>query len=169
MTKAKALYQVKLIFDAMEESDYKRIPKETIEYVENNMEYDENIKIDPNIPLEEQNIDDYACDFLEKMIDDIERREKQEGISANEASAENTSNGMDVESLKALVEKLKLENSKIPQMKELVTKYKTELENKNIEINNLKKRNEELYAEIEKVPKIFRRLFLGKLEKKLLN
>ena len=169
MTKEKALYQVKLIFDAMDENDYKRIPQETIDYVEQNMEYDENIKIDPDIPLEDQNIDDYACDFLEKMINDIERREREQGSTPNVAPASSTSNGMDVEALKELVEKLRVENGKIPQMKELLTKYKTELENKNTEIDNLKKRNEELFAEIEKVPKFFRKIFLSNLEKKLLS
>lgn len=41
LSKAKALYQVKLILDYLPEEEYKLIPKETIEYIENNFEYDE--------------------------------------------------------------------------------------------------------------------------------
>ena len=55
-TKAKSLYQVKLILECLPEEEYKLIPEETINYIEDNFEYDENIAIDPNIPLEKQNI-----------------------------------------------------------------------------------------------------------------
>ena len=167
MTKEKALYQVKLIFDAMDENDYKRIPRETIDYVEQNMEYDENIKIDPSIPLEDQNIDDYACDFLEKMINDIERKEKHD--KENNAFNVSAEEGYSEDSLKELVKKLREENDKIPKIKEMVIEYKDELARKNKEIEELKKRNEELYTEIEKVPKFVRKIFFVKLEKKLLN
>ena len=63
--KAKALYQVKLILDYLPEEEYKLIPKETIDYIEDNFEYDQNIVIDPNIPLEQQKIDDKAYEMLD--------------------------------------------------------------------------------------------------------
>ena len=68
LSKAKALYQVKLILDYLPEEEYSLIPKETIEYIENNFEYDENFLIDPKIPLEKQKIDDKAYEMLEKII-----------------------------------------------------------------------------------------------------
>ena len=68
LSKAKALYQVKLILDYLPEEEYKLIPKETIEYIENNFEYDENFSINPNIPLEKQKIDDKAYEILDKIV-----------------------------------------------------------------------------------------------------
>ena len=76
MTKSEALYQVKLILDYLPEEEYKLIPKETIDYIEENFEYDENISIDPNIPLENQNIDDKAYEFLDKVIKSTEVNNK---------------------------------------------------------------------------------------------
>lgn len=43
LTKAKALYQVKLILDYLPEEEYRQIPQEMIDYIEENLEYDENI------------------------------------------------------------------------------------------------------------------------------
>ena len=60
LSQAKVLYQVKLILDYLPEEEYKLIPQEMIDYIEDNFEYDENFSIDPEIPLEKQKIDDKA-------------------------------------------------------------------------------------------------------------
>ena len=73
LSKEKMLYQVKLILDYLPEEEYKLIPQETIDYIEDNFEYDENIVIDPSVPLENQKIDDKTYEFLDKMIKDIEK------------------------------------------------------------------------------------------------
>ena len=39
LTKAKSLYQVKLILDYLPEEEYDLIPQETIDYIEDNFEY----------------------------------------------------------------------------------------------------------------------------------
>ena len=67
LTKSKSLYQVKLIIDCLPKDEYKLIPQETIDYLEKNLEYDEKIVIHPDIPLDDQNIDDKAYDMLEKI------------------------------------------------------------------------------------------------------
>ena len=42
LSKEKSLYQVKLILDYLPEEEYKLIPQDLIDYVEDNFEYDEN-------------------------------------------------------------------------------------------------------------------------------
>ena len=77
LSKSKALYQVKLILDYLPEEEYKLIPQETIDYIEDNFEYDENITINPDIPLERQKIDDKAYELLDKIINQAESYEKK--------------------------------------------------------------------------------------------
>lgn len=72
MTKEKALYQVKLIIDNLSEEEYNLIPKDIIKDIEDNMEVDESITINPEIPLEEQDIDDKTYDILENMLNRID-------------------------------------------------------------------------------------------------
>lgn len=56
LSQAKVLYQVKLILDYLPEEEYKLIPQEMIDYIEDNFEYDENFSIDPEIPLENKKL-----------------------------------------------------------------------------------------------------------------
>ncbi len=71
--------------------------------------------------------------------------------------------------LKKLVQTLKNENSKIPKAKELISEYKEVLKQKDKEIENLKKNNQDLYNGIQRLPKIIRKIFLKDLELKLLS
>ena len=71
LSKAKAMYQVKLILDYLPDEEYKLIPQETIDYIEDNFEYDENFTINPSIPLENQKIDDKACELLDKIVKSV--------------------------------------------------------------------------------------------------
>ena len=177
VTKEKALYQVKLILDYLPEEEYKLIPKEMIDYIEDNFEYDENFTIDPKVPLEKQNIDDKAFEFLEKIIESIKVPKSdslsqvdtpksddiQQGIDSNQS---NPSDIMSENSrLKQLVDKLKEENSKIPKVKDLISEYKDVIKQKDEQINSLKKKNQELYEYIQKIPKFIRKLFIPDFEK----
>ena len=78
--RAKALYQVKLILECLPEEEYKLIPQEKIDYIEENFEYDENFRIDPKKPLEKQKIDDKAYDLLEKIVKEIK------GVNLNKST-----------------------------------------------------------------------------------
>ena len=82
VSKSKALYQVKLILDYLPEDEYKLIPEETIDYIEENFEYDENFTINPKILLEKQKIDNFDLEILKldaklaKLRDDLENEEE---------------------------------------------------------------------------------------------
>ena len=147
VTKAKSLYQVKLILDYLPEDEYKLIPQETIDYIDENFEYDENFIIDPKIPLEKQKIDDKAYDLLEKIV-----KQTKTAYSNEISTKQNNSSAIDeyikkvkqsnknydtmIENIRLnnLIEFLKKENSKIPKAKELLEEYKEALQLKDNEI-----------------------------------
>lgn len=169
MTKEESLYQVKLILECLEFDDYRKISDETWNYIEENMEYNENITIDPNRPLEEQNIDEKSMDFLEKVIKEIENY-KDEPIYEDEGSekADNLSD-YSKEELIELVERYKKQSDKVSKAKGLVLDYDAVLKKNAEEIDSLKKTNADLYKKIKKCPKLVRKLFFKELEDKLLN
>ena len=179
LSKAKALYQVKLILDYLPEEEYSLIPKETIEYIENNFEYDENFLIDPKIPLEKQKIDDKAYEMLEKIIKatELTKEESKTYDSAKintylkevKKSNENYNTKIENIRLKNLIEELKNENSKIPKAKDLISNYIDALKKKEDEIEELKKNNQDLYNYIQGLPKIIKKIFLKDFNIKLLN
>lgn len=165
MTKEKSLYQVKLILDYLPEEEYEKIPKETIDYIENNMEYSDDIKINPLIPLENQEIDEKTYSFLENLIPQIEKSSQNNTTNSKTVSFDNLNHNELID----LINKYKDENSKLPKAKELIERYKKELEAKNTEIEELKKTNQILYDNIQKCPKIFRRFLFRNLNNKFLN
>ena len=169
VTKAKALYQVKLILDYLPEDEYKLIPKEIIDYIENNFEYDENIWVDPSIPLEKQKIDDKTYEILDKIIKKVEDSKNKNYTSdvasyIEEVKESNKNYDAQVENirLKNLIETLKKENSKIPKAKDLIKEYQTELNRQQKEIDKLKKDNEYLNNIIQKLPKFIRKKYIEK-------
>lgn len=179
LSKAKALYQVKLILDYLPEEEYKLIPKKTIEYIENNFEYDENFSINPNIPLEKQKIDDKAYEILDKIVKATEVTKNENKlhdkakmnayIQEVKESNQNYNDRIENIRLKNLVEMLKKENSKILKAKDLISDYKDALKQKEDEIEKLKKNNQDLYNCIQGLPKIIKKLFIKDLNIKLLN
>lgn len=179
LSKAKALYQVKLILDYLPEEEYKLIPKETIEYIENNFEYDENFSINPNIPLEKQKIDDKAYEILDKIVKATEVTKNENKlhdkakmnayIQEVKESNQNYNDRIENIRLKNLVEMLKKENSKILKAKDLISDYKDALKQKEDEIEKLKKNNQDLYNCIQGLPKIIKKIFIKDLNIKLLN
>ncbi len=164
MTKEKSLYQVKLILDYLPNEEYDKIPEETIKYIEENMEYSDDVKINPDIPLENQNIDDKTYDFLEKIIKRIENPQQYDNSKDNSSEEE-----LPREKLIELLEKYKAENTKVNKAKELLEEYKSALEKKDKEIIELKRINQDLYNSIKKCPKIFRKILFKNFEKKLLK
>ena len=179
ISKEKALYQVKLLLDYLPEDEYRLIPEETIEYIENNFEYDENFSIDPKIPLEKQKIDDKAYEILDKIVKATETRKREnrlqdsEKINAyiQEVKESNQNYNARIENirLKNLVEMLRNDNSKISKAKDLLTDYKYALKQKEEELVKLKKNNKDLYNCIQGLPKIIKKLFIKDFNIKLLN
>lgn len=176
ISKEKALYQVKLILDYLPKEEYNLIPQETIDYVENNYEYDENFTINPNIPLEEQHIDDKAYEMLDKIIKEAENNKiqnNQDELLAYVEKAKKENQEFDIKEenirLKNIIEILEKENKKIPKAKNLIEEYKKALKQKETEIELLKRTNQDLYKSINKIPKIIRKIFVKDINEKLLN
>ena len=160
LTKEKSLYQVKLILDNLPLEEYEMIPEEVIEEIENNLEYDENIIIDPTIPLQEQDIDNKTYEMLDRIIKKVENFKNIEEIEESEEINLEEENIK----LKNIIEALKEENSKIPKAKMLLEEYKEVIKEKDVEIAKLKESNSELYECIKKMPKILRKLFIKEIE-----
>lgn len=181
MTKEKALYQVKVILDYLPRDEYELISHKTIEYIDENYEFDERFQLDPNIPLHKQNISEKAYDVLKKIVKEIESNT----ISRSDTKADNMNRGDDVNELQIaknekirldeLVEALKVETNKVEQAKQLTTEYRQVLIDKDAEVSELKeqisslqKDNENLIYMLNKLPVFLKKLFLGK-EYKLLK
>jgi len=176
LTEGKALYQVKLIIDYLPKEEYDLIPQEIISYIEENFEYDENIKVNPNIPLENQDIADKTYDILKKIVKGtednkkkIEEQEIQKKIEIEEKAKETYDAKMENIRLNNIIKALQEENKKIPKAKELLENYKDALEKKDIEIEQLKRNNQQLYMCIQKLPKFIRKFFIKGEEVKYLN
>lgn len=159
MTKEKALYQVKLILDNLTEEEYSLIPKEDIDYINQNMEYSEDIIIDSSKSLEEQEIDEKACEYLEKIVSKIEKKQ----IIRSEYE------GFDKLNLIKEINKYKIKAEKNNDIKRLLEDYKNLVNKKNEEINSLKENNKLLYNSIQKCPKLIRRIYFKDFESKLLK
>lgn len=178
LSKAKALYQVKVILDYLSEDEYKLIPKETIDYIEENFEYDENFSINPKIPLEKQKIDDKAYEMLDKIVKSAEITKKENKSIINtemnaylqkvRESNKNYNTRIENVRLKNLVNMLKKENSKIPKARDLLSEYKDAIKEKDNEIEKLRRNNQDLYNCIQGLPKIIKKLFIKNNDIKLL-
>ena len=155
MTKEKSLYQAKLIIEQLPEEEYSMLPIDRINYINENCEYDENIIINPDIPLSEQNIDEQTIEILEDLltnIDYLQLDKYKEDVASLKIKLISLENEIDI---------LKDNNNlKMGDAKKLVESYKKEVEKANIEISNLKKSNQELYSIINKIPKFLRRMFI---------
>lgn len=167
LSKEKSLYQVKLILDYLPEEEYKMIPQDLIDYVEDNFEYDENITIDPSIPLEKQKLDEKTYDFLEKMMKKVDRTKSK--VSKNEVKEyvqkvkrenEKFDDKLEIVRLQEIIENYKKENSKLPKAKELIEEYQELIDKKEKEIEKLKEENKKYYEYIEKIPKFVKKVFL---------
>lgn len=167
MTKEESLYQAKLILECLEFEEYRKIPDETWNYIEDNMEYNPDIVIDPDKPLEDQDIDKQTMDFLEKVLKQIEEFKEEPDKEENQVATDLSS--YDKDELLQLVEKYKKDSDKISKAKDLVLGYEDALKQKTSEVENLKKTNSDLLGQINKCPKIIKKLFFKDFEKKLLN
>ncbi len=182
LTKEKALYQVKLILDYLPEEEYNLVPQKYIDYIEDNFEYDENISIDSELPLENQDIDEQTYEILDEIMKNIESTKVNRSLEKNNIQPEvaeyvkkikesNKNYEIKIENIRLnnLIEILKKENSKIPRAKELLEEYKEILKQKEREIIKLKESNQYLCENIQKIPKIVRRFFIKDIEIKLLK
>lgn len=80
---ARAYKEVIEIYNCLPEEEKKKIPEEKIEFYKSNMDIDYEFSIDPNIPLNEQNISKEASAivvnlFLDYFADDTQREKLKE-------------------------------------------------------------------------------------------
>lgn len=182
VAKDKALYQVKVILDYLPRDEYALISPETIEYIDENYEFDENFSLDLNVPLYEQKISSKAYSVLKKVVKEIETNaEIYKDIQLDNMSNEDVQKNLRITKsenlkLKQMIENLKVNSDKVDDAKQLVIDYRQVLTNKDDEIIKLKeqlssvqKDNEDLIGMMNKVPSFFRKLFIGKEECKLLK
>ena len=181
MAKDKALYQVKVILDYLPRDEYALISPETIEYIDENYEFDENFSLDPNVPLYEQKISSKAYNVLKKVVKEIETNaENYKDMQLDNMSNEDAQKNLRIAKsenvkLKQMVGLLKANSDKVDDAEKLVIDYRQALSNKDAEISKLKeqlsltqKDNENLIEMLNKVPRFFRKFFIGK-ECKLLK
>lgn len=171
LSNKKALYQVKLILECLPQEEYKLIPKETLEYIENNLEYDENIYINPNIELEKQNIDEKTYRFLNQIVKKVDldkqsnkKDEIKEYVKNIKKSNEQYNSKIENIKLKNIIKTLENENKKIPKAKELVKEYKKVVKQKDDKILKLQDINNYLNQEMKKIPKIIRNIFIKEIK-----
>lgn len=177
LSKSQYLYQAKLIIDCFPKEDYDSIPKETLKYIEDNMNVDSSIVINPEISLEEQGIDPQTWKFLQKIADDVSNRNfyeeyKKEIVEylniANEQN-EGYKARVDNINLNKDVSKLQKENQKLPKAKELIYGYQKVISNKDEEIKKLEQECSSLKEMLNRIPKIIKMLFLRNKKVKLLE
>ena len=186
MTKEKAYYQAFLILEHLPKEEYDLIPKDMIAEIEDKMEYDENISIDTSISLEKQKIDEKTYEILDKVIKTVEKTNKQSlnSIVLNNKQPDNskevkkyiercnTENELynakiEMIRLNEIVEKLKNENGKVGEAKELIIGYRNvigtkdeEISKLNAQLEKLKENNQELFDTLNKIPKFLRKMFV---------
>ncbi len=157
LKKEKSLYQVKLILGYLPKEEYALIPQEIIQYVDQNAEYDENIKVNPQIPLEQQDIDIQTYAFLEKMLDKIDSDKKVIGeIPAGSVE----SMQLEISKLKQVIEQNKVELQKIPEAKSMIEDYQHLISQKDETIMKLTEDNVKLRSYINNTPGWIRKFFM---------
>lgn len=90
---AKAYKEVLEIIKYFPESEYKKIPKEKIDFYKNNLDYDYEFTIDPNIDLSEQNISKEANAIIVTLYEnyfatEVEKSKIKEILKLNEIKEE---------------------------------------------------------------------------------
>lgn len=80
---SKAYTEVLEIINHFSEDEYKKIPKEKIDFFEENKDQDYNFKIDPNVDLSEQSISQNANAILVLLFRDYFTTDKQKEILKN--------------------------------------------------------------------------------------
>lgn len=122
-------------------------------YGKDAIDHPEDVDVTKNNKVEEIDLSDV------KPIDKAYNYNTYKGSSESNLKEENIK-------LKNIIESLKVENQKVDQAKDLVLNYKELVEKKDVEINKLKEEitklqgdNADLYSKIQKVPKLFRRVF----------
>lgn len=157
MTREKSLYQTKLIIDCLPKEEYDLIPQDIIEYLEKNMQYDETIKIDSNIELGNQNIDEKTYEMLDKILKRINIKPNVENSQDNQLTEKEQ-----IISLQNIISNLTKENAKIGEAKNLILEYRKQLSVLNEKCNYLEEA-------LNSIPSFIKIIFIKKDKHKRLG
>ena len=156
---------------------YDSIPKETLKYIEDNMQIDSNIVINPELSLEEQDIDPQTWQFLRNIADNVSdnefyeeyKKEIDEYINIANEQNEGFKARIDNINLNKDILKLQKENQKLPKAKELIYGYQKVIVNKDEKIKELEQECNSLKEMLNRIPKFIKMIFLRNKKVKLLK
>ena len=145
--------------------------------LEENMQVDKNIKIDYEKDLSEQNVDSQTLSFLNNIIQKVRMnelsKEYEKDIKDYIAEVNSKNAGFEAQvdnvNLREDIEKLEIQNQKIPKAKELIQEYQQNKKKKEEEIVKLKEECNALTSMLNKIPKFIRKIFLRNHKVKLLQ
>lgn len=172
----KAMYQAYLIIECLPEEEKRLIPLEEIENLKNQMEVDERIKINPNISLSKQKIDDRTLDILDFILKKINKnepkiktelneiKEHQDVINIVKLSELLTENYM----LNEKIKNIENTNQKVEGYREIAIKFKDVLETLNNEKDMLIVKLEKLNKAYEELPVFVKKIFLRNKKVKMI-
>ena len=141
------------------------------------MQIDSDIVINPELSLEEQDIDPQTWQFLQNIADNVSDNEFYEEYKKEIDEYINIANEQN-EGFKARIDninlnkdflKLKKENQKWPKAKELIYGYQQVIANKDEKIKELEQECNSLKEMLNKIPKFIKMLFLRNKKVKLLK
>ena len=175
MTKEKAMYQTWLIVQGLSKAERELIPPELMAEIEDNMEVDESITINFDIPLEKQKLDSKTWNMLDRIVKATQKASrKKEEIKPRVSKIEKSA---DFENVNEELQRLKLENIRIAEemnrfkddSKDLATQYRDALEKYMLENEKIKNDYNELVEKLNKIPKFIRKIFIKEDNTKLLT
>ncbi len=173
MTKSKAYYQAFLVLECLSQEEYDLIPESLLNEIKSKMEPDPTMKIDPNLPLEKQKIDEKAYDILEKVIKSIEKNYGKDAIdnpnkySEKTTHKEKSTTKQNISQQQSQKSKQKNESKQSNpsnqknsfrndnKQNDFQNKRSKELENENFKLQGIIKALEEENKKIEKAKELF--------------
>lgn len=174
LSNEKAMYQAYLIIENLPKDEKKLIPLEEIENLKNQMEIDDNIKINPALSLSRQKIDDKTLNILDSILkkvninklknDFTEISEEKDVIDIKRISGLLTENYI----LNEKITNIENSNQKLEEYKEIATKFKDVLEILNNEKDKLLEKLEKVSKVYQELPSFVKKIFLKNKNVKML-
>lgn len=166
LSNEKAMYQAYLIIENLPENEKKLISSEEIEKLKNNMDIDESIKINPEIDLKKQNIDEKTFKILNCIF------KKSENTLENIIKNNNDNKTfIQIKSLKELlmenyilIERLdsfKVKNQNLKEYKDTLISFKKLFEGLKKEKESLLEKQQKIIKAYEEIPNSIKRIFLN--------
>lgn len=176
LSNEKAMYQAYLVIECLPEEEKNLIPLEEIENLKKQMKIDENIKINPNISLSKQKIDDKTLDILDSILKRIDKNETKIKVELNEIKE--SQDVIDIKRISKLLtenyilnEKIKNiegSNQKVEEYRDIAVKFKDVLEILNDEKDMLMVQLEKLNKTYNELPSLVKKIFLNNKKVKMI-